>query len=76
MQMIQTKTLLAAHIQHIAPINLHLLILVILELQLASVLLHAGDFGAVESRGFGITGEYMLSDCIIRKDSVGGGNGD
>lgn len=70
------EALFVAHIQHEPAIDLHLLVLVILELQATDILLHARDLGAVERCGFGIARQDELADGVVRQDGIGGRDGD
>lgn len=67
---------LITHIEHEPAIDLHLLVLVVLELQAAHILLHARDLGPVERRRLRVPREDQLADGVVGQDGVGRGDGD
>ena len=68
--------LFTANIQHKSPVNVHFLVLVILEFKSVHVPFDARDFGTIEGSCFRVACQNMFADRIFRKNGIGRGDSD
>ena len=66
--------LLVTYVEHKARVHLHLLVLVVLELQPTDPFRRSSHFSAVESGGLRIASQDVLADGMIGKDCIFGRN--